>query len=216
VSEGWGRPCISNADAQPGFSRPHRSAGAESADETSRRARLRAARHHGDRCRCDGLPVRPGPQLRALRGAAFRHLDAARPLRPAARRGLAGRGRVALRIPVGSLSTGLALLDRRLRDSDLLAAGAYPDAYFVAERFVFEAGALREVRGEFTLRGVGRPLALRAQRFGCRPHPESRREGCGGDFEAELRRSDFGITFGLPLVADRVRLLIQVEALRME
>ncbi|MBS0442054.1 MAG: polyisoprenoid-binding protein, partial [Proteobacteria bacterium] len=36
----------------------------------------------------------------------------------------------------------------------------------------------------------------------------------GGDFEAELRRSDFGMSFGLPLVADRVRLLVQVEAIR--
>lgn len=128
----------------------------------------------------------------------------------------AGRGRVALRIPVESLSTGLSLLDRRLREPDLLAAAEYPEAYFVAERFVFEAGLLREVRGEFTLRGIGRPLALRAQRFSCQPHPESRRDWCGGDFVAELRRSDFGISFGLPLVADRVRLLVQVEALRIE
>lgn len=126
----------------------------------------------------------------------------------------AGRGHVALRIPLASLSTGLPVLDRRLRDPDLLAAGEYPEAYFVAERFVFEAGALREVRGEFTLRGVGRPLALRAVRFRCAPHPQLQRHWCGGDFEAELRRSDFGIHFGLPWVADRVRLLIQVEALR--
>ena len=45
-------------------------------------------------------------------------------------------------------------------------------------------------------------------------HPIVKRDWCGGDFEAELRRSDFGMSFGLPLVADRVRLLVQVEAIR--
>jgi polyisoprenoid-binding protein YceI len=37
---------------------------------------------------------------------------------------------------------------------------------------------------------------------------------CGGDFEGELLRSDFGATFGLPLIANRVRLQVQVEGRR--
>jgi polyisoprenoid-binding protein YceI len=37
---------------------------------------------------------------------------------------------------------------------------------------------------------------------------------CGGDFEAEFDRSDFGITFGLPLVGNQVRLQISVEGRR--
>jgi polyisoprenoid-binding protein YceI len=40
------------------------------------------------------------------------------------------------------------------------------------------------------------------------------REVCGGDFEAEFERSAFGIVFGSPFVADRVRLVIQVEGIR--
>ena len=70
------------------------------------------------------------------------------------------------------------------------------------------------MRGEFTLRGISRPLTLRAQRFACGTHPVVQRRWCGGDFEAELLRSDYGLTFGLPLVADRVRLLVQVEAIQ--
>lgn len=128
----------------------------------------------------------------------------------------AGRGRVALRIPTAVVSTGMAVLDSRLRQADMLASEANPEAYFVAEHFAFDGPALREVRGEFTLRGLSRPLALRALRFHCAPHPALRRAWCGGDFEAEFRRSDYGISYGLPLVADRVRLLIQVEAIRDE
>ena len=79
---------------------------------------------------------------------------------------------------------------------------------------MFDGDAVREVRGELTLRGTSRPLALRALRFRCYLNPLFRREVCGGDFEAELRRSEFGLDFALPVVGDRVRLLIQVEALR--
>jgi polyisoprenoid-binding protein YceI len=124
------------------------------------------------------------------------------------------RGEVSLIIPTRIVSTGLPVLDSRLRQADLLASDDHPDAYFVARNFVFDGDALREVRGEITLRGTSRPLTLRALGFSCGIHPLLQREWCGGDFEAELRRSDFGMSFGLPLVADRVRLLVQVEGVR--
>ena len=68
------------------------------------------------------------------------------------------------------------------------------------------------MRGEFTLRGV-EPAAEPARAALRLPHATPAREVCGGDFEAELLRSDFGMTFGLPFVGDRVRLLVQVEAI---
>lgn len=128
----------------------------------------------------------------------------------------AGSGEVALRIPTATVDTGLPFFNARLREADLLASGEFPEAYFVARQLRFEGERLAEVRGEFTFRGVGQPLSLRAQRFGCRrdERGDERGEVCGGDFEAEVLRSSFGATFGLPLVGDRIRLLIQVEGRR--
>jgi polyisoprenoid-binding protein YceI len=125
----------------------------------------------------------------------------------------ARQGSVAMRVPTKIVSTGLPVLDSRLRQSDLFDSEAQPEAFYVAERFVFDGDTLKEVRGEITLRGISRPLALRAQRFSCGTHPLLQRPWCGGDFEAELQRSDFGMDFGLPLVGNRVRLLVQVEAI---
>jgi polyisoprenoid-binding protein YceI len=113
-----------------------------------------------------------------------------------------------------SVSTGLRVFDSRLREADLLDSAAHPQARFVAERFVFDAGRLVEVKGEFTLRGVRQPLTLRALRFGCPTHPQLQREVCGGDFEGELDRAAFGASFGMPFVANRVRLRVQVEGIR--
>jgi len=125
----------------------------------------------------------------------------------------AGRGEVSLRIATASVNTGLPVFDARLRQADLLASTEFPEAYFVASQFRFDGPRLAEVRGEFTLRGVSQPLSLRARQFACRADEGT--EVCGGDFEGEILRSEFGITFGLPLVADRVRLVVQVEGRRL-
>jgi polyisoprenoid-binding protein YceI len=124
-------------------------------------------------------------------------------------------GRVQVVVATTGLSTGLAVLDARIAQADLLATEEYPQAFFVAERFEFDAqGEVSAVAGEFTLRGSSQPLRLVAQRFRCYTHPLLRREVCGGDFEGKILRSSFDMSFGMPFVADEVRLKIQVEAVR--
>jgi len=125
----------------------------------------------------------------------------------------AGRGRVALSIDMRTLDTGFKPLDARLRQADLLDIGSHPEAWFVAERFRFEQGRPVALTGEFTLRGTSAPLTLRALRFACIEVPGTGTR-CGGDFEGEVSRSRFGASFGVPLVADRVRLLVQAEGVR--
>ena len=118
-------------------------------------------------------------------------------------------------IDTAAVSTGLAVLDARMRQGDLLATTAHPQACIVAERLDFAAdGGVAAVTGEFTLRGQGRPLRLVAQRFRCYLNPLLRREVCDGDFDADLQRSDFGMSFGQPFVTDTVRLKIAVQAIR--
>lgn len=125
---------------------------------------------------------------------------------------VAKRGELSVTVGTAGVDSGVGPLDGMLRGASFLAAAEHPQAWFVASQLVFDADRLTEAHGEFTLRGISRPLTLRALRFACRP--DGAREVCGGDFEAEFRRSDYGITFGLPFVADTVRLVIQVEATR--
>lgn len=126
-------------------------------------------------------------------------------------------GEVRLRIPLATLNTGVRALDARLKEPDLLATTEYPEAYFVATRFQFDAaGGVKEVRGEFTLRGVGEPLSLVAKSFACRNDERLHREVCGGDFTGDLKRHEFGASFGEPFVGDDVHLVVQVEAIAPE
>ena len=127
-------------------------------------------------------------------------------------------------IDTGSISTGMRLFDGIVRGEQILDAAANPQAYFIASRATFDGERLATLTGEFTLRGISRPLTLRALQFGCRTDtgtvppaasaPAAPHEVCGGDFEGEFQRSDFGITHSLPFVGDAVRLVVQVEGVR--
>ena len=127
-------------------------------------------------------------------------------------------GSASISIDTASLSTGTRIFDGVVRGPQLLATSDHPSAYFVASRFTFEGDRLVSVAGEFTLRGHSRPLTLKAMRFACRndtaTDPTTAREVCGGDFEAEFNRSDFGITHSLPFVGDAVQLVVQIEGVR--
>lgn len=128
----------------------------------------------------------------------------------------AGSGEVGLVVPTASVDTGIAVFNARLRQDDLLASATHPDAYFVASNFRLQGEGVASLRGEFTWRGVSQPLTLTALRFACRKDDAGGRpvEVCGGDFEGEVLRNEYGATFGLPLVANRVRLQVQVEGWR--
>ena len=126
----------------------------------------------------------------------------------------AGSGRVQAEIDTAQVSTGLATLDTLLKGPLMLSVAEHPRAYFVAQNLNFDPqGRLSSLRGEFTLRGVSKGLTLTAERYNCYFNPLFRRQVCGGDFIGEITRSDFGITHSLGFVADRVRLLVQVEAI---
>jgi polyisoprenoid-binding protein YceI len=116
-------------------------------------------------------------------------------------------------VDTASVDSGVPALDALLKGGEMLDTAAHPQAFFVGSRARFDGEAPRELRGEFTLRGISQPLTLHALRWNCALNPLFRRTVCGGDFEATLVRSSFGITHSLPFVADTVRLLIQVEAI---
>ncbi|WP_309624329.1 YceI family protein [Methylibium sp.] len=127
-----------------------------------------------------------------------------------------GQGSVGIEIATGSVDTGIKPFDARIRRPDLLDTDANPTAWFISRQLQFDGERLVSLRGELTLRGTSQPLTLTATRFACHDDAITRRQICGGDFEAEIKRSDFGMHFGLPLVGDAVRLRVQVEGVRAD
>ena len=124
-------------------------------------------------------------------------------------------GRVDITIDMTSINTGVAPFDTHLKSKDFFNAVEFPSARFVGEKFVFVGDKVSAVEGTLTLLGKSQPVTLKANQFNCYMNPIFKREVCGGDFEVTLQRSQWGINYGMPVVApDNVRLLVQVEAIR--
>lgn len=124
----------------------------------------------------------------------------------------AATGEVDIRIAAASIDTGLALRDDVLRGADWFDVVNHPDILFRSRQMVFEGDRLVAVDGMLVLLGTLRPVRLEVQRFKCGFNLAIRKRGCGADATTSFRRSDFGLSNGVPFVGDEVRLRIQIEA----
>lgn len=124
-------------------------------------------------------------------------------------------GKVEISFELAGINTGVVPLDKHLLSDDFFAADKFPTAKFVGDKFVFNGDKVAEVAGQLTLRGKTNPVTLKASHFNCYQNPMLKREVCGGDFEATIDRTQWGVDYGLAWgFPKNVRLLIQVEAVR--
>lgn len=130
----------------------------------------------------------------------------------------AGRaGKVEIVIDISSVNTGVDFLNRQLQGKDFLNVAEFPTGTFVSDKFVFAGDKVAEVQGKLTLLGKTHPVTLKAQKFNCYINPLVKREVCGGDFETDIVRSQWGVLWGLNFgFEDNVRLLIQIEAIKLQ
>ena len=105
--------------------------------------------------------------------------------------------------------------DDHLRSPDFFNVTEYPRMTFKSTSVRFSGDHPATIEGNLTLLGVSRPLVLQVERWKCGPHPFNKKEMCGGNASGMLKRSEFGMKFGLPIaVADDVKLMIGFEAYR--
>ena len=124
-------------------------------------------------------------------------------------------GKVEISFALAGVNTGVAAMNKHLLSDDFFAAEKFPTAKFVGDKFSFNGDKVVEVAGQLTLRGKTNPVTLKASNFNCYENPMFKREVCGGDFEATIDRTQWGVDYGLAWgFPKNVRLLIQVEAVR--
>jgi polyisoprenoid-binding protein YceI len=85
--------------------------------------------------------------------------------------------------------------------------GAAPaDARFVSTAVRRTGPNRADITGNLTLNGISRPVTIAAEFQGAGAHPMNKRLNIGFRGKASIKRSDFGITYAIPLVSDAVEL----------
>ena len=124
-------------------------------------------------------------------------------------------GRVEINIDTTSINSGVAQFDGHLKSKDFFNVAEHPTARFVGDKFTFDGDKVTAVQGTLTMLGKSHPVTLKASQFNCYINPIFKREVCGGDFEATIQPTLWGISTYIPMVApDNVRLVVQVEAIK--
>jgi polyisoprenoid-binding protein YceI len=126
----------------------------------------------------------------------------------------AGIGHVDIIIDAASISTGLPELEEHLRSKDFFNAARYPHITFSSDKLSFSNEQLVAVDGNLTLHGITRPIHLTVDYFHCGMNLIAMKNTCGANATTPLKRTDFGISKYAPALADEVKIIIQIEAVK--
>jgi polyisoprenoid-binding protein YceI len=104
--------------------------------------------------------------------------------------------------------------DEHLRSADFFNAAEFPRITFKSTSVAFAGDNPSAIDGNFTMLGVTKPVNLTLERFKCIPATVNAKERCGGNAIGRIKRSDFGMKFGIPNLGDEVALNIEFEMLK--
>lgn len=102
--------------------------------------------------------------------------------------------------------------DEHLRTADFFNIAEFPELVYKSTKFNFNGEAVDSIEGNLTLLGVTKPVKLTVTSFKCGPHPFNKKPMCGADAQGSIKRTDFGMKFGVPAISDEVKLMIGIEA----
>lgn len=123
-------------------------------------------------------------------------------------------GSVEIAIKTASISTGFAKRDEHLKSPDFFNAAEFPTVTYKSTAVHFKGDTPSSVDGNLTISGVTKPVTLNIDAFNCGTNPMSKKDECGAAASAQIKRSDFGVKYGLPAVGDDVKLVFEIEAIK--
>ena len=133
------------------------------------------------------------------------------------------RGTVDVTIKAAGVSTGVTALDKLLRSVDFLDTERHPAIRFRSTG-VRPAGEREgEIEGELTFLGVARPVILRTRWNYTGEYPLASINPAyqgkwisGFSASTVIRRSEWGLKRGVPLISDEVEIRIEAEFVKID
>lgn len=123
--------------------------------------------------------------------------------------------KVDVTIPIDKVTTASAGLTAHLLKAagadgkaDFFGASPAPARFTSTSVVLNKEGDEAKITGNLTLNGVTRPVTLEAEFQGAGNNPMNKKLTIGFQGETKIRRSEFGINYGLPFVSDEVELKI--------
>ena len=123
-------------------------------------------------------------------------------------------------IDASSIDTRVEQRDMHLKSPEFLDVAKYPTIRFKSTKVEAAGSGKWKVTGDLTLHGVTKPVVLEVESSGTSIHDPMGNTRAGASATANIKRSDFGLTYnkvlesGGVMVGDEVAISIDVEAIK--
>ena len=121
-------------------------------------------------------------------------------------------GSVDVSIDTTSVNTGYPLFNQHIQGEDFFDTAKYPTITYKSTKVNFDGDKPATIEGNLTVKGITKPVTLTVTSFHCMPHPMLKKDACGANATATIKRSEFNAGKYAPYVGDDVKLTIAVEA----
>lgn len=102
--------------------------------------------------------------------------------------------------------------DKHLKSKDFFNVEQFPTMSFKSTSIEKTGDNTAKMTGDLTLLGQTHPLTLDVTLNKCDVHAMTKQPTCGFDLRGTIKRSEWGMSSGIPMVSDDVELRITVEA----
>lgn len=124
------------------------------------------------------------------------------------------KSRIKVDIKTDSVDTKHEGLDKHLKSPDFFNAVQFPTMSFTSTAISLNPSGEGSVAGNLTLRGVTKPVTFKLKQIGVGNGPRGDTR-VGYVATSVIKRSDFGIAYGIPKAAtDEVELRINIESIK--
>jgi polyisoprenoid-binding protein YceI len=120
------------------------------------------------------------------------------------------KSQVSITIPADSVDTNVEKRDTHLRGPDFLSAKEFPNIRFQSTKVEKTGDATWRITGDLALHGVTRPVTADFTYFGKAKDAQGKTKA-GGEATFSVRRSEFGVTYGVPAIGDEIVFVLGIE-----
>lgn len=119
-------------------------------------------------------------------------------------------------IKISNLTTGSKKFDNHLKSINFLDEEKFPIATFKSTIIKMTGKNTAKIYGKLTLLGVEKKIRLDTTFNKVGLNPVTKKKTAGFSATARIKRSDFGMKYGIPSISDKLTLQIEVEATAIE
>jgi polyisoprenoid-binding protein YceI len=123
-------------------------------------------------------------------------------------------------IQAASITTGNDMRDAHLKSADFLEQETYPTLTFKSTTITSKGGDDYEMTGDFTVKGITKPITLDLEYLGTGPHMQPGVTVAGFEAKGEFDRKELGVNFdgalenGSLVVGNKIGIQLNIEALQ--